>query len=284
MNSQDQVNARFKPCALPFISAIPAVIAICVVLVFMLRLLLRGSLTPKWIRPFVEEPKAELFRLEFARKRVIRPLTFALFACSITGFGLQLSTVFYPRFNIAMAYPTVSWATGSILIAVYRPATTLKSLIFLFGSIFATQLAVLVDNILYPAYQDIPAILSICMALVAVFIILHMPLRDPLLTNADISPPFSPPTSELRSPEDNLSLWQFMSVAWMSPLISLGNKRQLNEEDVWDLGYEFKHRILHDTFSSLEGSVFRRLLQANGLDLLIISTLSIVELVASKLK
>jgi hypothetical protein len=248
----------------------------------MLRLLHRGSLTPKWIKPFVQEPKADSFLLEFRRKRFIRPLTFVLFACSVTGFAFQLSTVFYPKFNIVMVYPTVSWATGIIIIAVYRPTTTPKSLLFLYGCMFSTQLAVLVDEEFYPAYQDIPAILSICMALVAVIIILNMPLRDPLLPSEDISPTFSLSTSELRSPEDDLTLWQFMSVTWMSPLISLGNKRQLNDEDVWDLGYEFKHRILHDTFSSLGGSVFKRLLRANGLDLLIISTLSIIELVTSK--
>ena len=85
----------------------------------------------------------------------------------------------------------------------------------------------------------------------------------------------------MRSPEDNLTLWQFMSVSWMAPLIKMGNERQLNDEDVWSLGYEFKHRGLHDEFRELKGSVLRRLLEANGLDLFIISALSIIELVAS---
>lgn len=68
----------------------------------------------------------------------------------------------------------------------------------------------------------------------------------------------------------------------MKPLIELGNKRQLNDDDVWMLGYEFKHRTLHDSFRELKGSVLRRLLEANGIDLVIMSLLAIVELVASE--
>lgn len=67
----------------------------------------------------------------------------------------------------------------------------------------------------------------------------------------------------------------------MKPLIDLGNARQLNDEDVWALSYEFQHRILHDRFRELKGSVLRRLVEANGLDLVIISVLSIIELFAS---
>lgn len=109
-----------------------------------------------------------------------------------------------------------------------------------------------------------------------------MPLRDLLLPNEKVSPAFGPPTFDLRSPEDNLTLWQFMSTSWMGPLIALGNSRQLHDEDVWALGYEFQHRGLLDRFRELQGSVLRRLMVANGLDLIIITVLSIIELFASK--
>ena len=108
-----------------------------------------------------------------------------------------------------------------------------------------------------------------------------MPLRDPRLATDKICPVFDPPTYDLYSPEDNLTLWQFMTVSWMSPLISLGKIRQLNDQDVWFLGFEFHHSVLHDTFKELQGTVVRRLLWANGVDLVIISTLAILELVAS---
>lgn len=67
----------------------------------------------------------------------------------------------------------------------------------------------------------------------------------------------------------------------MWPLISLGSARQLNDEDVWSLGFEFQHRHLHDKFREMKGSVVKRLLAANGLDLVFISVLGILESLAS---
>jgi len=103
-------------------------------------------------------------------------------------------------------------------------------------------------------------------------------MREPSLPSAGISAVFEPPSSQFRTPEDNLTLWQFMTVAWMAPLMSVGSTRQLNDEDVWDLGYEFRHRLLSDKFRELKGSVLRRLLVANGLDLILISIFGLVEL------
>ncbi|KAK6401580.1 hypothetical protein LTR95_019171, partial [Oleoguttula sp. CCFEE 5521] len=78
-----------------------------------------------------------------------------------------------------------------------------------------------------------------------------------------------------------MTLWQFMSVSWMTPLISTGSKRQLEDADVWQLGFEFQHRRLHDQFRRLRGTVMQRLLQANGIDLVIITLLGIFETTAS---
>ncbi len=130
--------------------------------------------------------------------------------------------------------------------------------------------------------QDIPTYLEIFTALSVITIIVRMPLRNPELPSIEISKPFGPPTHELRTPEDNMTLWQFLTVSWMSPLISLGTARQLNDEDVWSLGFEFQHRKLHDNFRELHGSVVKRLFVANGLDCVITTLLGILELVASK--
>lgn len=122
---------------------------------------------------------------------------------------------------------------------------------------------------------------ELVLASLSISSILCMPLRDPSLPSADISPAFERPHHFLRSPEDNLTLWQFMTVSWMSPLISIGSKRQLNDEDVWQLSFEFQHRLLHQKFRELEGSVVRRLLQANGLDLIILLGLGAIEALSS---
>ena len=63
-------------------------------------------------------------------------------------------------------------------------------------------------------------------------------------------------------------------------LIKIGNKRQLREDDVWFLGYEFQHRHLHDAFRKLKGTVFYRLLRANWMDLAILSILAVMEMAA----
>ena len=129
--------------------------------------------------------------------------------------------------------------------------------------------------------QVIPLSLEIVTAIGAVVLITCLPLRDPDIPCDHICPVSDLPTLQLRTPEDNLTLWQFMTVSWMNPLISLGRARQLNDKDVWSLGFEFQHRGLHDAFRELHGTVVRRLLKANGLDLVITGFLGMFEMLAS---
>lgn len=131
------------------------------------------------------------------------------------------------------------------------------------------------------AAKDIPLVLAPAAALFGIFVILNMPLRDSSLPNDEISPVYTAPTVKLRTPEDNLTPWQYMTVSWMAPLIRKGITRKMDDEDVWDLGYEFKHARLHGAFRTLQGSVTRRLLQANGMDLIRTTALALVQLISS---
>ncbi|KAK3676684.1 hypothetical protein LTR78_003459 [Recurvomyces mirabilis] len=141
----------------------------------------------------------------------------------------------------------------------------------------------LVQAIIYADGSANPGIelATLVLALLSIAVMLCMPLRDPSTPSRDISQPFSEATSSLRSPEDDLSLWQFMTVSWMTPLIRTGSKRQLQDEDVWQLGHEFQHRSLHDNFRQLKGTVIQRLLRANYIDLFILTFLGLVELCAN---
>ncbi len=275
------MNAQFKSCALPFISAIPSVVAVCILLGFLLKLLPKRVRSPEWSRPFVEEPKGEQDELPSSEKKSYTGMTIILFAVSIACLALQTLTVFVPTLRVEFVFPAASWAVGSLDIVICRPVTAPLALLALYSSIFITQAIVFVDSPSGLHVKDIPSILALVSALVAIGVILAMPLRHPHLPKDQISPAFGPPTSELRSPEDDLTVWQFMTVSWLAPLMTTGNKRQLNDEDVWQLGYEFQHRILHDTFRELNGSVLGRLFRANALDLVIISGFSMFELVAS---
>jgi hypothetical protein len=281
VHQQDPVNARFESCALPFISAIPSVVAVCILLGFLVKLLPRGVRSPAWSRPFVEEPKGEPDELVSDEKEPFTRLTMILFLVSVVSLALQIVTVLLPTFRREMIFPSASWAVGALVIAICRPKTAPMALLALYVCIFTTQAIIFVDSPSGLHVKDLPSILALISAFVAIGVILIMPMRDPDLQKCHISPAFGPPTSELRSPEDDLSVWQFMTVSWMAPLMSIGNARQLNDEDVWQLGFEFQHRMLHDTFRELKGSVLGRLFRANGLDLVIISILSMFELVAS---
>lgn len=125
--------------------------------------------------------------------------------------------------------------------------------------------------------RALACVAGLCFPLASVVVMLNMPLRDPLLDCTGIAKPFTEPTNTARSPEDIITLWQWMTVSWMAPLIRLGYKRQLNNEDVWLLAYEFQHTRLHALFRELPGTVLARLLKANGLDLIITAGLSVLE-------
>ncbi|KKY13554.1 putative abc transporter [Diplodia seriata] len=172
-------------------------------------------------------------------------------------------------------------AIALLIVAIGRPKSTPLPLLALLLTVFACKLAAL----LLTASASNPllalAISETCISALAVAAILGMPMRDPNQPTTGISKPSSPPTSELRSPEDNLTLWQFLTVSWMTPLIARGAKKQLNDDDVWFLPYDFQHSRLHILFRELRGSVVKRLLLANGLDLIITTTLAVLESAAN---
>ena len=169
------------------------------------------------------------------------------------------------------------------LTAIRNQETTPFAVLAIISGTWLTQLSLVIDTLVQCGGQDAPNVIDVLTASGVIILILRMPLRNPKLSSRGISSPFDRPSHDLRSPEDNLTLWQFMTVSWMSPLISLGSARQLNEEDVWSLGREFQHRLLHDRFNELQGSVTRRLLVANGLDLVITSSLAVLESIAGTL-
>ena len=125
-------------------------------------------------------------------------------------------------------------------------------------------------------------ILVLSISACACVLALRLPLQGPEPYGPGVCNIFEPPTSGLRSPEEALTPWQYMSVSWMAPLIGIGSARQLHGEDVWKLPFEFQHKILHEDFRELSGSVVKRLLNANGLDLIITTGLAILESAASK--
>jgi hypothetical protein len=273
------VNAQFEPCVVPYIATIPAVLAIFIALGYLFCLIPGISLWPWWLSSFVTEIPDRDDDLSPKPKRSFTVFSGSLLLISILGFFVQILTALFPRFRVEILGLVAAWTISIILIVVLRPATTPKALLGLYISIFVSQFIVIANGAGSLSVFDTPATIILAISFAAVAIVLCMPLRDPSLPRFAISPPFGVPTEKLRTPEDCLTLWQFMSVSWMAPLLKLGNSRQLNDEDVWGLGYQFEHRTLHDKFRELNGSVFRKLIEANGIDLFIISCLGTLELV-----
>ena len=169
------------------------------------------------------------------------------------------------------------------MISFRRPNST-PSLLFALHAIMLTcQVTTLASERLWDGLAFGLAVAEICVTFSVLTAILMMPMRNPGLGPGNVCPPFKPPTYHLRSPEDSMTLWQFLTVAWMAPLIRMGRSRQLNDEDVWLLPYEFQHGRLHYLFRDIKGSVLIRLLKVNGLDLVITTLTGIIESAACRL-
>ena len=270
-------QARFEPCFLPIISILPGFVATFVLILRVLRPAIRRR--PLWLRNFVEEEDEKpLASPNSEGKTRLRIWLISLLSLCAFGLTLDFIMLLWPsEMNLIALLPTISWATVILLVLVDKPAAAPMNCLTILLSIAITQLVVQLNDVHAPVGRDLPGMLSTISCLGAIGLILNQPLRDPYLPSADISAPFAVPSSKLRSPEDKLTPWQFMTVSWMSPLMSVGSKRKLEDEDVWSLAREFQHSELHSRFRDLKGSVVVRLLKANGLDLIIITLLALIE-------
>ena len=252
---------------------------------------------PKWTVPFVSELRDTRELPLDAPKQPLR-WTIALLICSVIGLLAETIQFVPPDIDMSVSVLAFSWvsnmlfygyqlltlvqATASILIATKRPRSCSISMLVYYIFACAIELSLATHPDLNPKYKTIARYIAAGAAAAACLTILLMPFREPSLQPIDISAVGQQPSSVFRTPEDNLKLWQFLTVSWMAPLISTGCKRQLNEQDVWQLGFEFQHRRLHEKFRCLRGSVVSRLLRANGIDVFIVSAISTVQMLCGK--
>lgn len=229
--------------------------------------------TPLWLRSFAREE-------DVARRS--HPWTYWTAHLGVlASFGLIIS--FAWLLMLAPSRPfdlvrVIPWLAATLITAVDRPTVASKSLLLLYVSFAVSSAAKLILSHQVSVGVWRLSLANLCISVIAAFSIIAMPMRNPVLSKEGIASKSA--TNKLRSPEDNLSLWKFMSVAWMSPLIQKGSREQLHDEDVWKLPYEFQHGRLHLLFRDIQGSILKRLLHANGLDLIIISFLGVLETLA----
>ncbi|KAJ9656906.1 hypothetical protein H2198_004659 [Neophaeococcomyces mojaviensis] len=242
---------------------------------------LKGFRRPSWSRTFIEEPDEGR---HYGNEHKKQAPYYALILCtlSLIGLALQLCLLRTIVGKIWVILPSAAWAFASIYTFLLRPRRfSLVVLIILFG-LFVSQSVLLLKT--WQNAFDLKLWLvvgTVVMSLIGVILLVNMPMREPSWSRFGISKPFSEPTDKLRSPEDSLTFWQWMTVSWVSPLLRIGKKRQLNEDDIWLLPYEFQHTQLHHAFCKLKGSVLRRILRANWVDLVILTCLELLELITN---
>jgi len=277
----DTRTARFTPCFVPFIETLPAILGALILIRYSLRILNQHQ--PGWTKPFLVESKEFSEAVEPETSNQPFTATFGLLAVASTGLASEITTVILPTRGEFAIYSTLTWAIVAAIVFVERPRTASLSLLSLFTALLCAQLVVLSHREVIFALKSVPLALAPASAILGIVLILNMPLRDPSLSKRDISPVFGPPTVNLRTPEDDLTPWQYMTVSWMEPLIQKGVTRQMHDEDVWDLGWEFQHARLHEAFRKLQGSVTRRIFVANGMDLVRTTSLNMIRLAATLL-
>ncbi|CAG5144885.1 uncharacterized protein ALTATR162_LOCUS1619 [Alternaria atra] len=238
---------------------------------------------PKWTRPFVHEAKEKPSEVETPLTQQPVTGTFGLLVLATIGLTFQILNVFFPIRQPSAIYPAIAWAIVVAIVIVERPRKASLSLLLLFTGLLLEQLVALSHRQSKFLAKDVPWVVAPAAAVLGIVTILNMPLRDPTLPRQDISPAFDTPTIQLRTPEDNLTPWQYMTVSWMEPLIKKGVTRQMEDGDIWDLGWEFKHARLHEAFRKLQGSVTKRIFVANGMDLIRTTVLNVIRMCATLL-
>ncbi|KAI5367131.1 putative AAA+ ATPase domain, ABC transporter type 1, transmembrane domain-containing protein [Septoria linicola] len=282
-------DASFAPCFIPVVAAIPTLVAILVLLGQILKLFSSslGYRRPQWMRPFVEEVYDTSVSEDLVTKRRWTRLSITLLVLSAIGTTLSLAATistasfggeaFFAADGQLTSLRILPWLISVLEICVFRP----KKVPYAVLTILITNLISLSIMLEIAVSNDIGSepLLSAevgtnVIALITLFI---MPFRDPILPSQDISKPATAPTAALRSPEEALSIWQFLTVRWLIPMLDVGGKRQMEYEDVWSLPQQFQHARLHENFRVLKGTVIKRLLIANGIDLVIVSVLGFVD-------
>lgn len=108
-----------------------------------------------------------------------------------------------------------------LLTSIERPKTAPIGLLAVAATIFLTNLALSANGTFASRVSNICTAVEGLAALCLAIVILRMPLRHPALSTDRISPPYSEPTSDLRSPEDNLTLLQWSRLPFLTLNIHL---------------------------------------------------------------
>ncbi|KAH7252586.1 hypothetical protein BKA59DRAFT_474928 [Fusarium tricinctum] len=233
--------------------------------------------TPRWLKPFAQEVAP--FQ---AKNRKWTFWTLCLMLISLAGLGLAISSAIVHSRRTASLLELVPWTVAALLTVVDLPVQTPRLLLMQYLLMTATTLVL--HAMQYLSFKanslDFFQAGHLTLTLLAIVVIGNMPLRNPFWGALDIGNARVAPSNRVRSPEDNLTLFQFWTMRWVNPLSKIASKREIAVEDVWQLPYEFQHWRLYMAFRTLKGKLLPCLIEANGLDLFIGTFAGILERVA----
>ncbi|EHK41608.1 multidrug-resistance associated protein [Trichoderma atroviride IMI 206040] len=235
------------------------------------------SQLPLWLRPFAQEQAPDGLKRKFWSF-----WTFPLLLISVAGLVLSLvPVIIHPTCHVYL-WEMAPWACALLITVLERPTKTPRLLLVQYVCILGASTTIyatrFLDRTLFGIDPFRLARMALC--LVSIVLIGSMPIREPSWGSKDIGQPGIQPSHNLRSPEDNLSLFSFWSMSWVNPLAKASRKREITEEDVWQLPFEFQHTRLYMAFRELKGKLLLCLIEANGLDLSIATSLAVAERVA----
>ncbi|KAF5026676.1 hypothetical protein F66182_1225 [Fusarium sp. NRRL 66182] len=234
-------------------------------------------LTPRWLKPFAQE--AESFQ---PKRRRWTFWTLCLILIALVGLCLATSSAIVNSHRTTSYLDLAPWTVATLVTIIDRPVQTPRLLFVQYLLMAAANLAL--RAIHYLSFKasslDLFQAGHLILEFLAILVIGNMPLRHPFWDSSDIGSARIAPSNHVRSPEDNLSLFQFWTMRWVNPLADIAGKREIAVEDVWQLPYEFQHWKLYTVFRTLKGKLLPCLIEANGLDLFIGTSTGIVERVA----
>lgn len=229
---------------------------------------------PAWLKPFARE---EVFSR--IKRRAWSQWTLLLGIICLTGLTLSVMHDCLSNHEFIGIFEVMPWLSATLITAFQRPTKTPRLLLAQYLFIFLAALGIYANEFLVHSLRALEPCRLACavLAFLAFVVIGNMPLRDPSWGNQDIGSSKLPPSNVVRSPEDNLTLFQFWTMKWVFPLAKVARKREIVVEDVWQLPWEFQHARLYMAFRELKGRLLNCLIQANGLDLVTSMFLTICE-------
>jgi ABC-type multidrug transport system fused ATPase/permease subunit len=266
---QDSDNAHFGACARPILSLIPLLIGITIGIAIIL--------PDRWM-PLSIKSSRDGSRIEQQRPQLF-PWTAVLFSIGLMAAVFQGAKVFLTE--APLLHDTLllaSWLPVLLIIGLKRPIAAPSSLLAYYFCGIVIEFS---KGVTWTSRPSLGLILRVFIAtccLLSILIIFCMPIRPPVADSERID--VNPGHSAEANPEDSLRLFQFFAVSWIWPLLTAGKQRQLQKADVWTVRSEIRTSRLARVFDSLhQSTVFRKLLHANSLDLIIVSAIAGVQLV-----